>query len=354
MKEPAQHVLFDVATARAMSDAYLGAAMRAPGAVARQVEDSKVATCGEVRPHPFAQFGMEVYGGLEPVAYEFLQKIRQRFRERWYREENVDGGEQIDADGDQDENRDEEAAHGGRGKTQSERWIMPRKMDLRAGAEHLRIAREEGITCGLSGGVRAGPNGLSQAAPSVEDILVEWEDLSSPSLEGGVWNQEQSGASPKQAMTLTEGGVTTLMECRGFSLTVSVLRVAGSMRGKSEVGGTRDADESASEMRQCSALAGQPHGGSAGPVRLGDRELGMRVSLVVEARLGQFRQNGMRMVAGHKGPGECDMGSPGALPVGPQLLEIMEDAQQEEENLWAAEGPGYIKALVSRDVRGCK
>ena len=48
---PGQHVLFDVATTRPMSDAHLGAAMMAPGAAARRVEESKVAMYGDVSPH---------------------------------------------------------------------------------------------------------------------------------------------------------------------------------------------------------------------------------------------------------------------------------------------------------------
>ena len=57
---PGQHVLFDVATARPMSDAHLGAAMMAPGAAAKKVEESKVATYGDVRPHHLIPFGVEV------------------------------------------------------------------------------------------------------------------------------------------------------------------------------------------------------------------------------------------------------------------------------------------------------
>ncbi|KAK3241179.1 hypothetical protein CYMTET_49033 [Cymbomonas tetramitiformis] len=100
---PGQHVLFDVATARPMSDAHLGAAMMAPGAAAKKVEESKVATYGDVRPHHFIPFGVEVYGGLGPAAYGFLRKTQRRFRERRYMEANAEGGEQVDGNGDEDE-----------------------------------------------------------------------------------------------------------------------------------------------------------------------------------------------------------------------------------------------------------
>ncbi|KAK3270601.1 hypothetical protein CYMTET_21006 [Cymbomonas tetramitiformis] len=59
-----QHVLFDVATARPMLDAHLGTAMMPPGAAARKVEESKVVTYGDVHPHQFVPFGVEVYGKL--------------------------------------------------------------------------------------------------------------------------------------------------------------------------------------------------------------------------------------------------------------------------------------------------
>ncbi|KAK3263238.1 hypothetical protein CYMTET_27945 [Cymbomonas tetramitiformis] len=86
-----QHVLFDVATARPMSNAHLGAAMMAPGAAAKKVEESKVATYVDVHPNHFIPFGVEVYGGLGPAAYGFLRKTQRRFRERRHMEENAGG-----------------------------------------------------------------------------------------------------------------------------------------------------------------------------------------------------------------------------------------------------------------------
>ncbi|KAK3263559.1 hypothetical protein CYMTET_27642 [Cymbomonas tetramitiformis] len=83
-------------------------------------------------------------------------------------------------------------------------------------------------------GQASGIGGLSQAASSVEDILNEWDDLLSPGPEGGVWTQEQSGASPEQAMALAEGGVATLM---GASR-----RVAGLLGGVDGMGGTDEDD----------------------------------------------------------------------------------------------------------------
>ncbi|KAK3288055.1 hypothetical protein CYMTET_4449 [Cymbomonas tetramitiformis] len=305
---PGQHVLFDVATARPMSDAHLGAAMMAPGAVAK----------------------------------------KRRFRERRYMEANAEGGEQVDGNGDEDEDEDEEAARGG-AVGWKEKWVrllsfalargvagliirravgrcpagsgwrwagggrvgggmgpdLDRgEADRREGAERLALmdrawedafeetdyATQDGSGGGMqesegtqrersgqasgeageagamasrllesmedvrrevehlgtvggqgggtaearSGGARAGIGGLSQAASSVEDILNEWDDLLSPGPESGVWTQEQSGASPEQAMALAEGGVATLM---GASR-----RVAGLLGGVDGMGGTDEDD----------------------------------------------------------------------------------------------------------------
>ncbi|KAK3252909.1 hypothetical protein CYMTET_37815 [Cymbomonas tetramitiformis] len=87
----------------------------------QRVEEGKVATYGDVRPHHFIPFGVEVYGGLGPAAYAFLKKTQQRFRERRYMEANADRGEQVDGDG--DKNEDEEAAHGG-AVGWKEKWIL--------------------------------------------------------------------------------------------------------------------------------------------------------------------------------------------------------------------------------------
>ncbi|KAK3233318.1 hypothetical protein CYMTET_56367 [Cymbomonas tetramitiformis] len=109
--------------------------------------------------------------------------------------------------------------------------------DVRREAEHLgTVGGQGGGTAeARSGGARAGIGGLSQAASSVQDILMaEWDDLSSPSPESGVWTQEQSGASPEQAMALAEGGVATLM---GASR-----RVAGLLGGVDGMGGTDEDD----------------------------------------------------------------------------------------------------------------
>ncbi|KAK3272793.1 hypothetical protein CYMTET_18926 [Cymbomonas tetramitiformis] len=77
---PGQRVLFDVATMQPISEAYLRAAMMAPGAAARKVEKN------------------EVMSG------------NRRFRERRYVDANVGAEEEVDDDGGEDE--DEEAALG--------------------------------------------------------------------------------------------------------------------------------------------------------------------------------------------------------------------------------------------------
>ncbi|KAK3286369.1 hypothetical protein CYMTET_6071 [Cymbomonas tetramitiformis] len=108
--------------------------------------------------------------------------------------------------------------------------------DVRREVEHLGTVggQGRGTAEARSGGARAGIGGLSQAASSVEDILDEWDDLLSPGPGSGVWTQEQSGASPEQAMALAEGGVATLM---GASR-----RVAGLLGGIDGMGGTDEDD----------------------------------------------------------------------------------------------------------------
>ncbi|KAK3258060.1 hypothetical protein CYMTET_32874 [Cymbomonas tetramitiformis] len=109
--------------------------------------------------------------------------------------------------------------------------------DVRQEAGHLRIAggQGEGTAEARSGGAHAGAGGPSQAASSVQDILAEFGNLSSPGPERGVWTQEQSRASPEQAMALGEGGVATLM---GASR-----RVANLLEGVVGMGGTGEGDE---------------------------------------------------------------------------------------------------------------
>ena len=109
--------------------------------------------------------------------------------------------------------------------------------DVRREAEHLPTGRDQGggTAEAQSGEAHAGTGGPSQAVTSVQDILAEWDDLSSPGPEGGVWTQEQSGASPEQAMALAEGGVATLM---GVSR-----RVAGLLEGAVGRGGPVEGDD---------------------------------------------------------------------------------------------------------------
>ncbi|KAK3267830.1 hypothetical protein CYMTET_23642 [Cymbomonas tetramitiformis] len=111
------------------------------GVAAKKVEESKVATYGDVRPHYFIPFGVEVYGGLGPAAYGFLRKTQRRFRDRRYMEENAEGGEQVDGNGDADE--DEEAAHGG-AVGWKEKWVRLLSFALARGAARLIIRRAVG------------------------------------------------------------------------------------------------------------------------------------------------------------------------------------------------------------------
>ncbi|KAK3256138.1 hypothetical protein CYMTET_34710 [Cymbomonas tetramitiformis] len=264
------------------TDAHLGAAMMTPGVAAKKVEESKVATYGDVRPHHFIPFGGEV-------------------------------------DGDGDEDRDEQAAHGGV-VGWKEKWIRLLSFALAQGVAGLIIrravgrcpagsgwrwagggrvrggmgpdldlgeaARREGVERlalmdrvwedafeetdyasqdGLGGGTQesggtqrersgqasgeAGEAGAmaSRLLESMEDVRREVEHLSTVEvkeeapprrdLEGRMQaqagsarrRQEQSGASPEQAMALAEGGVATLM---GASR-----RVASLLGGVDGIGG---------------------------------------------------------------------------------------------------------------------
>ncbi|KAK3244932.1 hypothetical protein CYMTET_45483 [Cymbomonas tetramitiformis] len=179
---------------------------------------------------------VQVYGGLGPGrAYGFLRKTQRRFRERRYMAENVGEGELVDGNGAED--GDEEAV---RGSTVGwkEKWIRllffvlaacedaveetdfatqdPHGGGMRKSggtqreqsgqeAEHLRIAGGEGE--GTAEAQSAGAGGQNQAASSVQDILAERDDLSSPGPESGVWTQKQSGAAPEQVEASEGSGV---------------------------------------------------------------------------------------------------------------------------------------------------
>ncbi|KAK3247889.1 hypothetical protein CYMTET_42627 [Cymbomonas tetramitiformis] len=165
---PGQHVLFDVATARPMSDAHLGAAMMAPGAAARKVEESKVATYGDVCPHHFVRFGVEVYGRLGPAAYGFLRKTQRRFRERRYMEENAKGGEHMDGDGGED--GDKEAAHGG-ALGWKEKWTRLLSFALARGVAELILRRAVG-RCPAGGGGASTVAGAQDQMGAIQFIIL--------------------------------------------------------------------------------------------------------------------------------------------------------------------------------------
>ncbi|KAK3285198.1 hypothetical protein CYMTET_7190 [Cymbomonas tetramitiformis] len=221
-EEPGQHVLFDVATARPMSDAHLGAAMMAPGAAAKKVEESKVATYGDVRPHHFIPFGVEVYGGLGPAAYGFLQKMQRCFRERRYMEENVEGGEQVDGDGDED--RDEETTHDGT-VGWKEKWIRQLSFALARGVAGLIIRRAvgrcpAGVGWRWAGGGRVregmGPNpdrGEAAQREGVERLALmdrAWEDaieeIDYATQDGSGGGTQGSGGTQDEQSEQASGG----------------------------------------------------------------------------------------------------------------------------------------------------
>ncbi|KAK3250800.1 hypothetical protein CYMTET_39834 [Cymbomonas tetramitiformis] len=292
---PGQHVLFDVATARPMSDAHLGAAMMAPGVAAKKVEESKVDGNGDedenedeeaarggavgwkekwVRLLSFALArgvagliirravgrcpagsgwhwvgGGRVGGGMGPdldrgeadrrEGAERLALMDRAWEDAFegtdYATQDGSGGGMQESEGTQRERSGQAPGEAGEAGAMASR-LLESMEDVRREVEHLGTVEGQGggTTEARSGGARAGIGGLSQAASSVEDILNEWNDLLSPGPGSGVWTQEQSGASPEQAMALAEGGVATLM---GASR-----RVAGLLGGVDGMGGTDEDD----------------------------------------------------------------------------------------------------------------
>ncbi|KAK3237753.1 hypothetical protein CYMTET_52191 [Cymbomonas tetramitiformis] len=119
--------------------------MMAPGASARKVEERKMV--GNIRgcaPH-LLPLGVEVFEGLAPGAYGFLQKPQRRSKERRFME-NVGEEEQVDAVGARtrtkgpwDDNgcaaRSRETADGGRLRTGNHRCMVCRGIRGRKGAE---------------------------------------------------------------------------------------------------------------------------------------------------------------------------------------------------------------------------
>ncbi|KAK3268480.1 hypothetical protein CYMTET_23018 [Cymbomonas tetramitiformis] len=157
------------------------------------------------------------------------------FEETDYATHDGSGGGMQESEGTQRERSGQASGEAGEAGAMASR-LLESMEDVRREVEHLgTVGGQGGGTAeARSGGARAGIGGLSQAASSVEDILNEWDDLLSPGPGSGVWTQEQSGASPEQAMALAEGGVATLM---GASR-----RVAGLLGGVDGMGGTDEDD----------------------------------------------------------------------------------------------------------------
>ncbi|KAK3233189.1 hypothetical protein CYMTET_56485 [Cymbomonas tetramitiformis] len=157
------------------------------------------------------------------------------FKETDYAMQDGSGGGMQESEGTQRERTGHAPGEAGEAGAMASR-LLGSMEDVRREVEHLGTVEGQGggTAEARSGGARAGIGGLSQAASSVEDILNEWDDLLSPGPGSGVWTQEQSGASPEQAMALAEGGVATLM---GASR-----RVAGLLGGVDGMGGTDEDD----------------------------------------------------------------------------------------------------------------
>ncbi|KAK3259340.1 hypothetical protein CYMTET_31649 [Cymbomonas tetramitiformis] len=152
-----------------------------------------------------------------------------------YATQDGSGGGTQGSGGTQDE-QSEQASGGADEAGAMAPRLLESMEDVRREAEHLSSGRGQGggTAEAQSGEAHAGAGGPGQAAASVQDILAEWDDLSSPGPEGGVWTQERSGTSPEQAMALAEGGVATLMGVNR--------RVAGLLEGTVGRGGTVEGD----------------------------------------------------------------------------------------------------------------
>ncbi|KAK3242256.1 hypothetical protein CYMTET_48049 [Cymbomonas tetramitiformis] len=99
----------------------------APGAAARNVEESKVATYGDVPPHQLVTFGVGVYGGLGPAAVAFLKRTQWRFSGRRYLAEDAVEADEVDEEGDEEGSGGEDA-RAGRGGSMG--WkVAPRRAD---------------------------------------------------------------------------------------------------------------------------------------------------------------------------------------------------------------------------------
>ncbi|KAK3241159.1 hypothetical protein CYMTET_49048 [Cymbomonas tetramitiformis] len=157
------------------------------------------------------------------------------FEETDYATQDGSGGGMHESEGTQRERSGQAPGEAGEAGAMASR-LLESMEDVQREVEHLRTVEGQGGGTAEAryGGAQAGIGGLNQTASSVEDILNEWDDLLSPGPGSGVWTQEQSGASPEQAMALAEGGVATLM---GASR-----RVAGLLGGVDGMGGTDEDD----------------------------------------------------------------------------------------------------------------
>ncbi|KAK3264305.1 hypothetical protein CYMTET_26946 [Cymbomonas tetramitiformis] len=242
---PGQHVLFDVGTARPMSDAQLGAAMMAPGAAAKKVEESKVDGNGDEDGDEEAAHGGvvgwkekwiwllsfalargvagliirrvvgrcptgggwrwagggRVRGGMGPDLDRGEAARRERverlalmdrawedaFEETDYATQDGSGGGTQESEGTQRERSGQAPGEAGEAGAMASR-LLESMEDVRRKVEHQSTVGGQGggTTEARSGEARAGAGRPSQAASSVQDILNEWNDLSSPGPEGGV------------------------------------------------------------------------------------------------------------------------------------------------------------------------
>ncbi|KAK3237747.1 hypothetical protein CYMTET_52201 [Cymbomonas tetramitiformis] len=190
--------------------------MIAPWTAARKVEESKVVAQGDVRPHHLVPLGVESHrmeGEVDLVAFlcartsdrgtdhEAGRGVMAGRRTRLRRRTMLPRGAQHER------SRQASGRAGEAGRRASR--LLESMENVRREAESLWAAKGQGQGSAesRSAEVSAGAGGPGRAASSVKDILAEWDGLSWPGPEGGIWTQEQSGASPEQAMTLAEEGV---------------------------------------------------------------------------------------------------------------------------------------------------
>ncbi|KAK3268467.1 hypothetical protein CYMTET_23032 [Cymbomonas tetramitiformis] len=128
---PGRHVIFDAATTRPMVGTHLGAAMMAPGAAAKNVEENKKATYGNMHPH------------------EFVPRVENAAEKEEVDEEGNEGGDEEEG----------ERAGLGSAVVWKEKWVQQLSFALARGVVGMFIRRAQG-RCLTTGAWRSAGGGV--------------------------------------------------------------------------------------------------------------------------------------------------------------------------------------------------